>query len=1051
MNLMQHFSLFCLIMTLAACGDSPQELKDNEATQKKPSLFSLRNRARLHGRRDSEEGFQESAEILDQILLQDPKDLRALMDRLRCALQIDGQAKQALALLAKIDALEVPSSQRIPLAFLRGVAHKRNQNHKVAWKAFTEVTQALPEHPQGRYQAGWAAEKAQEFPSARIHFEELVSKKLLVRPAAYRLYRVLQRLGDKNGMKKALEIYESRPSDEKPATEKCSFMEPSVAPILLDESLAKSPPLVFTAEEIEVNPPSEKLANSLTWVSADFDNSGIESTIVINKGSIQLLASKTSPSESQTLAVEGAKQIKAAGQAIAIDTDHDGDLDVVFFGQGSDSGNKLMLLRNLSHAKFKLESLFSTELADSSQDLNVSAGDFDEGNDIDIVVAGGNIAARVAMNLRNDQWRAFEVKGQPRSWVVSADFTQDGMADLLAVGSSQGASLFVNTNREKKRAIAAFSDERKIEGLSQIWRGAKAADLDNDGDLDCILWGQGVRILRNRGQGHFDVETPTQNQDQTLASISVLDRDQDGRLEIELLSDAGKTNYSLEVASKEIGNAIALVPDGRKDNRDGVGAIVEVFAGQIHTTRMVLKGGPLHFGLGKEQLDGFAIRWPQGIRQSVVGKDLDAINDGLITVKQKQGLVASCPFLFTKGENGWTYKSDIVGIAPLDEWLPRGAQPHLDPEEFIRIDEDELIIENGQVRLAITEELREITYLDRVELYYIDKSPRQVILTDESTRQEAYGPLRFWETNPETIHPPASVTVDGKDVLAAVRACDGNYLHGYRMGPSQLLGWGPRHDLEIELSNGAEALFLQGRLAWYDSTTSYAMAQKSLTWEEPRLEILREDGRWAPLVQSIGFPAGMDRSLIIRFPGGSLSSGRKIRLISNQRFLWDRIALISHLSPVEIATSPTHPISSKQVQQAEMITATLFDRGFSRTKGSTENHEQRYLWQADPKDDFDRARGWATAFGDVKERLLHHDDSLCILVSADAIALSFAVEPKASQMKRTWFLRVTGWAKESSFHNQSGRDIAPLPHRSMKSYPPATERHRQDQTRRVTR
>ena len=65
------------------------------------------------------------------------------------------------------------------------------------------------------------------------------------------------------------------------------------------------------------------------------------------------------------------------------------------------------------------------------------------------------------------------------------------------------------------------------------------------------------------------------------------------------------------------------------------------------------------------------------------------------------------------------------------------------------------------------------------------------------------------------------------------------------------------------------------------------------------------------------------------------------------------------------------------------------------------------------------------------------DDQVTILVSGDAVDLAFtAPKPLPDGWTRTYFLRVTGWAKEANFHNRTGPWIAPLPHARMKRYPP---------------
>jgi hypothetical protein len=130
--------------------------------------------------------------------------------------------------------------------------------------------------------------------------------------------------------------------------------------------------------------------------------------------------------------------------------------------------------------------------------------------------------------------------------------------------------------------------------------------------------------------------------------------------------------------------------------------------------------------------------------------------------------------------------------------------------------------------------------------------------------------------------------------------------------------------------------------------------------------------------------------------------------------------------------------------------------------GDAARHEQTYDFSSTaPDDSFDRAIGMATRLGDVNPLLQLHDDQLVVLVAGDRVDMTFSVPDISQGQRRTYFLRITGWAKEGSFHNKTGRTIAPLPFRAMKTYPPKSSPSDDDgsraeykatyQTRRVTR
>ena len=67
-------------------------------------------------------------------------------------------------------------------------------------------------------------------------------------------------------------------------------------------------------------------------------------------------------------------------------------------------------------------------------------------------------------------------------------------------------------------------------------------------------------------------------------------------------------------------------------------------------------------------------------------------------------------------------------------------------------------------------------------------------------------------------------------------------------------------------------------------------------------------------------------------------------------------------------------------------------------------------------------------------------------MAGDGLEIRFdAPSPPPVDFRRTYFLRVTGWAKEGSFHNRTGGSIEPLPFRGMDRYPPASANRRDDE------
>jgi hypothetical protein len=494
---------------------------------------------------------------------------------------------------------------------------------------------------------------------------------------------------------------------------------------------------------------------------------------------------------------------------------------------------------------------------------------------------------------------------------------------------------------------------------------------------------------------------------------------------------------------------------------------VEVFAGDRY--QRILASGPAsaggvpgaRIGLGGKSLadlDGIEILWPNGIAQPLFSADLTAGDSRGLAVVQKRGLDVSCPYLFGHDGKRWRFLTDVVGIAPLDEWLPPGASPHLDPEEYVRIPSHLLGEASGRFHLAITEELRETTYLDRLRLIRVTHPRGTVLQNDESTRQGGMEPLRAWLFRSEDIRSPAAVRGPrGEDGLELAARADRRYLHAYLEAPSQWAGWAPRSalviDPPVEAAGSMPALLLlTGRIYWPDSSVLYALAQHGRAWDPPALDAIPSSGSadgadTVRILDHIGFPAGMDRTLAIPLPRG-LAGRRSLSLSSSYRFLWDRIAFAADAVLATIEAPLGDGEAALEVELAgsrarigaralPLVSARLGHHGYSRAVGDFELHEQTYDFEdAGPFRRFRPPSGNATRFGDVAALVAEPDSLVVVIAPGDGLRLEFEPGPPAAPEEEvTYFLQVTGWAKESSFHNPTGRTIAPLPVHG-RPYPP---------------
>ena len=194
------------------------------------------------------------------------------------------------------------------------------------------------------------------------------------------------------------------------------------------------------------------------------------------------------------------------------DFDGDGRLDIVFVAE-DDQTNELYLQTHGGH------------FVDASAQLPAPGGisdcvlalDIDGDGDLDLLVGGHG----TTVVLRNDGRARFTVDETGRipsderttQDLEAGDVDGDGDIDLICA-NEEGNRILINDGR------GTFTDETdaRFPVMPKMeTREADLADLDGDGDLDCVVanvgWRPGNdatnRVLINDGRGHFTDETAT--------------------------------------------------------------------------------------------------------------------------------------------------------------------------------------------------------------------------------------------------------------------------------------------------------------------------------------------------------------------------------------------------------------------------------------------------------------------------------------------------------------------------------------------------------------
>lgn len=602
------------------------------------------------------------------------------------------------------------------------------------------------------------------------------------------------------------------------------------------------------------------------------------------------------------------------------------------------------------------------------------AGDFDNDLRPDLAVAG---EGRITVCFNGGERRDIEISGETAfNAIVPVDFDNDGWLDLWAVGE--------RIRVWRNLGLSGFQDQTERLGLGAFSPGAGAeihfADFDRDCDSDVIvaLATGGLRFLRN---------------------------------------DGGNANAQVKV--QMVGN---------RSNASGIGTKIEIETGGLRLTRTV-RELPVEVGVGKhQQLDSFLVHWfnwAQGSAQVPVDcqEPLLALE---LTIQE-----GSCPYLYAWDGTEFRFITDILGSAPLGLPVAPGRYIEADPEEWVWIgDEDSFLPRDGAFEVQITEELREVLYLDEVRWVVVDHElETEVYATDKLLPAKPYPPGHLITLHGERPLRRAE-DLAGNDVTAALRSVDGRRVSPPTLRSAQLRGLAEPHGWVLDFGpldvDKPLVLAMTGWLRFGGGMANIsASMETSLPFPFPTLEAEVSSGVWSTVDVVVGAPAGKIKSIVVDLNGKLPAGTKRLRLRSAFEIHWDRIALM------EKKPEPRTNITFIKPTKAD-----LHFRGFSRLKDLPEDWpltpdynqvSANYYWTIIPA-------GWCTRYGDVSELIEERDEGLLVMNSGDELTLSVSASllpPKPSGSVREYFLYVDGWDKDSDFHVATGNQVEPLPFHGM--------------------
>lgn len=737
-------------------------------------------------------------------------------------------------------------------------------------------------------------------------------------------------------------------------------------------------------------------------IAADVDNNGLADLCVLTGDGAQLYSNAGGTFKAHPSTLPAGRY----NDAVWLDYDHDNDVDLFLLGQTS------VRARNNGEAGFADDTAgFPFEKGQATAGARVDLIADTQG--MDLVVSYADRGSVLYRDFLAGHYEARPLASLPQGakQLLAIDIDNNGWTDVVAAGDSS-VTVLLNNRKEGFNA-------------KKLPSGAKApvvlGDLENRGFVDVISAGG---VFRNQGQGQLVAATVEGFT--TAAAVTGADFDADGKVDLAAVMDGGSLElFKNTTASQNRWLSVALT--GVKNMKQAHGAEIEVKAGSRYQKK-IYTGGFLHFGLsGYQQADTVRITWPNGLIQNEPKQDAGQA----ASYEEAQRLSGSCPMIFTWNGDDFEFITDVLGVAPLGAAAGGGEVFPVDHDEVIQISGQSLVAKDGAYEIRITEELREIAFLDEIRLIAVDHPSDVDIFTNDKFKSPPFPEFRLFGAS-ERLYPVRAWDHRGEDVLRKLTAQDQTYPDGYARTYS---GVAEMHTLELDFGQEAAVdneavMILAGWVDWADGSTFLAAAQERQEGlVMPYLQVRDADGEWRTVIEDMGIPAGKPKTIAVDLTGKFLSPSREVRIVTNLCVYWDEIFLSDTTAPPQA-----------RLTDLQATTAELRFRGFSKVVVHPERKQPEYFVYADvrPQSMWNPTRGLYTRFGEVEELLRRTDDRFVIMGSGDELRLHFdasAMPDLPTGWRRDFLLFVDGWAKDGDANTAHSQTVGPLPYHDMPQYP----------------
>jgi len=892
--------------------------------------------------------------------------------------------------------------------FNLGVAYKRESEFDKALAEFEGMARLVPTEPVTHYQMGTLLKMKGETSAAIKQFETARDLNSLLAAPHFQLYGLYRQAGKPDAAAAELKVFQEAKARQEGAAipedmDWCSYAE-------IYDPIDEPAPAPLAAPVYR----DEKLAGGLTGEEAglavlDLDGGPRPSLIAWGGGHVQLFGNgKTRVADS------GLETLSDVVAIVPGDFDNDGLPDLcVITRRGA------ALYRNVKGHFQKHADLgpgtYRTALW----------FDYDHDYDEDLFLIGPQpklLRNNGAAGFSDETARFPFVSGSARD-AVRFDLEPDTpYYDLVMTYDDRPGVLY------RDRLVGRY-DAVPLTALPAGTDGLVARDVNRDSRTDLVSHGT---LLLNRPDGF---EARPALPDEAFPPREVLaDFEGDGRLDRARIDADGTLTLRHDV-TPDYGNWIEVALTGEKNEKAAVNAKVEVKAGTSYE-KVTYTGVPAVFRLGnRTKVDTVRITWPNGLVQNETNQPVNKVD----AIKEAPRLAGSCPMIFTWNGSRFQFITDVLGVAPLGASSGDGAFFPVDHQEYVSIPGEALEARDGAYEIRMTEELREVSYIDQIKLMALDHAADTEIVTNEKFKSPPFPEFRLFGVK-RKVYPVSARDSHGADVRAAVLRRDRVYPDSFRR---DLAGVAELHHLDLDFGDAARsnraALILYGWVDWADGSTFLAAAQAHRDLVFPYLQVKDAAGNWKTVVSDMGMPSGKPKAMAVDLAGKFLSASREVRIVTNLCVYWDEIYLVeddaapeARMTPIKIAAGDLHfrgfskPLIHPQRKQPEQ-----FDY-------DTVNFTS--MWNP--------TAGLYTRYGPVGELLAEADDRMVVMGSGDEVSVRFGaagLPPVPAGWKRDFLLLVDGWAKDADANTAYSQTVLPLPFHAMSSYPyPAGEHYPDD-------